>query len=31
LDYVTMPAAVKEEIRQSWASIKDGSGKAIAY
>jgi hypothetical protein len=28
---VTMPAAVKDEIRQSWASIKDGSGKAIAF
>jgi phosphate transport system substrate-binding protein len=31
LDYVTMPAAVKDEIRQVWSSIKDASGKSIAY
>ena len=31
LDYVPMPASVKDAIQKSWASIKDGSGKAIAY
>ena len=31
LDYVPMPASVKEAIQKSWAVIKDGSGKSIAY
>jgi phosphate transport system substrate-binding protein len=31
LDYVPMPASVKEQVRKLWASeIKDASGKAIA-
>ena len=29
LDYVPMPDSVKAVIYQSWAQIKDGSGKAI--
>jgi phosphate transport system substrate-binding protein len=31
LDYVPMPASVKDAIHKSWAAIKDGSGKSIAY
>ena len=31
LDYVPMPASVKDVIRKSWANIKDGAGKPIAY
>lgn len=31
LDYVPMPASVKDTIRKSWAAVKDGSGKSIAY
>jgi phosphate transport system substrate-binding protein len=32
LEYVPLPAPVKELVRKSWAtSIKDGSGKAIAW
>jgi phosphate transport system substrate-binding protein len=31
LDYVPMPASVKDAIRKSWANIKDDSGKSIAY
>ena len=31
LEYVPMPASVKDAIRKSWAQIKDASGKAIAY
>ncbi len=31
LDYVPMPDSVKASIVKSWAEIKDGSGKAIAY
>jgi phosphate transport system substrate-binding protein len=31
LDYVPMPASVKDVIRKTWLNIKDGSGKAIAY
>ena len=31
LDYVPLPAAVKNKIEQSWAQIKDTSGKAVAY
>ncbi len=31
LDYVPMPASVKAVIEKSWAEIKDGSGKVVAY
>jgi phosphate transport system substrate-binding protein len=31
LDYVPMPPSVKDAIRKSWANIKDGTGKAVAY
>ena len=31
LDYVPMPASVKDVIRKSWAHIKDGAGKSIAF
>ena len=32
LEYVPLPAAVKDLVRKSWAtSIKDGSGKTIAW
>ncbi len=31
LDYVPMPASVKDIIRKSWSQIKDASGKAIAF
>ncbi|WP_435531931.1 phosphate ABC transporter substrate-binding protein PstS [Roseateles amylovorans] len=32
LDYVALPAAVKELIRKQWAdNVKDSSGKAISY
>ena len=31
LDYVPMPVSVKDAIQKSWAAIKDGSGKSIAY
>ena len=31
LDYVTMPASVKDTIRKSWGVIKDASGKSIAF
>ena len=31
LDYVPMPASVKDAIRKSWAQIKDSSGKSIAF
>ncbi len=32
LDYVPMPAAVKEQVRKLWAAeIKDGSGKPVAF
>ena len=31
LDYVPMPASVKDAIHKSWAAIKDGSGNTIAY
>jgi phosphate transport system substrate-binding protein len=32
LDYVPLPAAVKDLVRKQWADqIKDGSGKALAY
>jgi phosphate transport system substrate-binding protein len=31
LEYVPLPAAVKELVRKSWGEVKDGSGKAIAF
>lgn len=31
LDYVPMPASVKDAIRKSWGQIKDGAGKPIAF
>ena len=31
LDYVPMPANVKDTIRKSWSQIKDASGKSVAY
>ncbi|HEX2009891.1 MAG TPA: phosphate ABC transporter substrate-binding protein PstS, partial [Roseateles sp.] len=32
LDYVPLPASVKDLIRKQWAdNLKDGAGKAIAY
>ncbi len=32
LDYVPLPASVKDLVRKQWAdSLKDGAGKAIAY
>ena len=31
LDYVPMPAGVKDQILKSWSNIKDTSGKAVAF
>ena len=31
LEYVPLPAAVKDLVRKQWAEIKDPAGKAIAY
>ena len=31
LDYVPMPASVKQIIEKSWGEIKDSSGKAVAF
>ncbi len=31
LDYVPMPASVKDAIRKAWANIKDDAGKPIAF
>jgi phosphate transport system substrate-binding protein len=31
LDYVPLPANVKDLIHKEWASIKDGSGKTVAF
>jgi len=31
LEYVPMPAGVKDVIMKSWANIKDSSGKAVAF
>jgi phosphate transport system substrate-binding protein len=31
LDYVPMPASVKDVIRKSWSQIKDGAGKTVAF
>ena len=30
LDYVPLPASVKDMVRKQWGAIKDGSGKAVA-
>lgn len=31
LDYVPLPASVKDLVRKQWAEIKDASGKAVAF
>jgi phosphate transport system substrate-binding protein len=31
LEYVALPASVKDLVRKQWASIGDASGKAVAY
>jgi len=31
LEYVPLPASVKDLVRREWAKIQDGSGKAIAF
>ena len=31
LDYVPLPAAVKDLVRKQWAEVKDGTGKPVAY
>ena len=31
LDYVPLPAAVKDMIRQQWGKVSDSAGKAISY
>jgi phosphate transport system substrate-binding protein len=31
LDYVPLPPAVEDMVRQSWGKIVDGAGKAVAY
>ena len=31
LDYVPLPASVKDIVRKSWAQVKDASGKAVSY
>jgi len=31
LDYVPMPASVKQAIEKSWAQVRDGAGKPVAY
>jgi phosphate transport system substrate-binding protein len=31
LDYVPLPASVKELVRKQWGDVKDASGKAVAY
>lgn len=31
LDYVPLPASVKELVRKQWGEIKDTSGKAVSY
>ena len=31
LEYVALPATVKDLVRKQWAEVKDGSGKAISY
>ncbi|MFL6678394.1 MAG: phosphate ABC transporter substrate-binding protein PstS [Burkholderiaceae bacterium] len=31
LDYVSLPDALKAQIRKTWADVKDGSGKTVAF
>ena len=31
LEYVALPASVKDLVRKQWAAIVDGAGKAVAY
>ena len=31
LDYVSLPAPVKDMVRKQWAELKDGAGKPIAF
>lgn len=31
LDYVPLPAAVKDLVRKQWAEVKDSAGKPVAY
>jgi phosphate transport system substrate-binding protein len=31
LEYVPLPATVKDLVRREWAKIQDGAGKAIAF
>ena len=31
LEYVPLPASVKELVRKQWGDIKDPSGKAVAF
>ena len=31
LDYVPLPAAVKDLVRKQWAEVKDAAGKPVAY
>jgi len=31
LDYVSLPASVKDLVRKQWGEIKDASGKAVGY
>ena len=31
LDYVPLPPAVEDMIRQSWGKVSDGTGKAVSY
>ena len=31
LDYVSLPEALKTQIRKTWGDVKDGSGKTVAF
>ena len=31
LEYVALPANVKDLVRKQWGDIKDASGKAVAF
>ena len=31
LDYVPLPASVKDLIHKEWAQVKDGGGKTVAF
>jgi phosphate transport system substrate-binding protein len=31
LDYVSLPDALKAQIRKTWGDVKDGSGKTVAF